>query len=611
MKPAFILLLRDAHGLLGWRLGLLAWLTFLGACMEGMTLAALLPILATMGVATDQATGTVTALATRLLAALDLEFTLMTAGGLLLVLIVISAVVSLSQAYMSISLQTRFVAHLQKRIVRSALAAGWPFLRRLEPGTIVNAAAVEAARIGGAFYQANLIVTLSAFIAVQIALAIWIAPLVTGMIVVFAALLFAATKPLTRRAVGHGEELTQANVSLQAATAEVFGAAKLVKATATEPLALARVTRAVDQIHRLTRANGLDVQIVRAIFEYTSGAAIALLLMLGPTRLGIETGAIIVVIAMFMRLFPKMTGLRQVLQTIGLALPAVTDLHRVQSAADAAREAASEGRAKLRRHEPAALALENVCVDGDDGTPILRNVDIRVVPGEFVAVVGKTGAGKTTLVDCLTGLAMPTSGRVLIDGEALTGRELNSWRRSVGYVGQEAFLFTGSVAENIRWVSGGAELSDDAIAEVLKRAAADFVAGLPDGADTPIGDRGNRLSGGERQRVALARALVGNPRLLILDEATSALDVNTEMDVLETIRKLRGTTTIIMITHRLPAAAAADRVVVLDRGEVRQEGRFSELAAMPGWLNETWNRAEQDKAGVTAKSAAPAEHSGS
>ncbi|HZT24113.1 MAG TPA: ABC transporter ATP-binding protein [Pseudolabrys sp.] len=583
ISSASLALAADAFGVLGWRLPLLAALTLASAALEGLTLAMLLPLLAVLGfgrAGADPVSRTVIAL----FDTVGMPFTALSIALLLLGLLAASAAVFLLQAYFSTRLQAAYVADWQRRLFGAVVRAGWPFLRRQRAGEIIAAMTMEAQRLGGAFYQANLIATSTAFLAVQVAIAAAIAPAITAGIGLVAALLFAATRRLVRRALAHGAALTAANSDLQANTGELVANMKLVKATAREDAARALVERAVDRIERLSFRNAFDVQIVRAIFEYASGAAVALLLIAGPLFLGVEIGVVVLIVAMFVRLFPKVTGLRQCIQSLGLALPAFDALRAMLAAAQAAREEVGKAAAQPARG-PAALSFAGVSVRGDAGECLLREVDVDIPAGALAVVVGATGAGKTTLVDCALGLVEPSAGRVLIDGVALTATARAAFRRTVGYIGQEAVLFSGTLRENVAW---GRPLEDDAIRAALRQAGAAFALAFEGGLDAVIAERGGSLSGGERQRIALARALAGTPRLLVLDEPTSALDPETENEFAAAIRARRGAVTILAVTHRLRIAAEADLVVVLDAGGVAEAGPPAQLLARGGRFAALW-----------------------
>ena len=202
----------------------------------------------------------------------------------------------------------------------------------------------------------------------------------------------------------------------------------------------------------------------------------------------------------------------------------------------------------------------------------VSELDLTLPRGSFTGLVGASGAGKSTLVNLLVGLLEPEQGAILVDGEAMRREELPGWRRLIGYVPQNPFLFNATLRENITLSGRRAAVDRERLERCLRLARLDFVATLPQGVETVIGDRGIRLSGGEAQRVAIARALYVEPELLIFDEATGALDSGTEQAIRDTIRSLRGSVTILVITHRLSSVQDCDRVVWLEHGKIREFG---------------------------------------
>jgi ATP-binding cassette subfamily C protein len=207
--------------------------------------------------------------------------------------------------------------------------------------------------------------------------------------------------------------------------------------------------------------------------------------------------------------------------------------------------------------------------------PALSNITLNLPAYKTTAVIGRSGAGKSTLADMLIGLLQPDQGAILIDGIPLSTSHRKLWRQKVAYVSQDIFLSHDTIRNNLTW--GKTQVSDAQLKDALKRASADFVFKLPKGLNTVVGDGGIRLSGGERQRIALARALLRDPWLLILDEATSALDRDNETRIMDSIEKLHGGYTVLMIGHRLLRLDLADQVIVLDEGKVIAEGPWQSI----------------------------------
>jgi ATP-binding cassette subfamily B protein len=217
----------------------------------------------------------------------------------------------------------------------------------------------------------------------------------------------------------------------------------------------------------------------------------------------------------------------------------------------------------------------------EDETPALDAVSLHVPPGQTVALVGATGAGKSTLAKLVARFYDPQSGRVLIDGHDLRDVSEHSLRSQLGVVPQESYLFSGTIRDNIAF--GAPDASDDDVRDAARAVGADeFISRLPDGYDTEVGERGVHLSAGQRQLVAFARAAAADPRILILDEATSNVDVRTESQIERGLRRLLAGRTAIVIAHRLSTIRGAGRIVVLDHGRVAEQGTHDELLEADG-----------------------------
>lgn len=231
-----------------------------------------------------------------------------------------------------------------------------------------------------------------------------------------------------------------------------------------------------------------------------------------------------------------------------------------------------------------ALICDDVSFAYDaEGAPAVSRVFLRILPGESLGVVGATGSGKSTLVSLLLGLLTPTTGRILVDGEPLAGRE-RAWQRLIGYVPQDPYILDDTLRRNIAFGVPDASIDEQRLTRACTLAQLDeFIRQLPEGVETTLGERGARLSGGERQRVAIARALYNDPAVLVFDEATAALDPQTERDVTRAIAALHGSRTLIVIAHRLATVQQCDRLLFLQDGRIAASGTYDDLLGNPAF----------------------------
>ena len=292
----------------------------------------------------------------------------------------------------------------------------------------------------------------------------------------------------------------------------------------------------------------------------------------------LTVGGIVVFLAYLSTLYGP---LRDVLYAVPTIQQAVGSGRRVFEVLDAVPEVADPRLGLIVERSRGGLRLRGVGFAYTPDRPVLRDVDLDVEPGEVVAIVGPSGAGKTSLVSLVPRFADPLAGQVLLDGVDLRQVTLRSLRDQISLVLQEPFLFPVSVAENIAYGRPGSSLAE---IEAAARAAGahEFISAMPDGYDSVLGERGGTLSGGQRQRISIARALLRDSPILILDEPTAALDAATEAALLDALERLMAGRTTLIIAHRLSTVRRADRIVVLDEGRVVETGTHAQLLAAGG-----------------------------
>jgi ATP-binding cassette, subfamily B, bacterial len=398
------------------------------------------------------------------------------------------------------------------------------------------------------------------------------------VLICFAPLVISVRWFQRRLASRYGEVRERVGAMLAAVAESVVGA-PVIRAYGVAGRTGQRLDRAISaNLKAQTRAQVASVTAF-SLAELAAGLALAAVVAAG-VHLGAgghltvgQLTAFLLLVALFIQPVQNAT------EVLNEAQNAVAGWKRVVEVADIEPDVADPGPAGVALPDgPLSVAFDEVGFAYPGGAEVLRDVDLTIDPGRRVAVVGETGSGKTTFAKLLTRLMDPGRGEVRLAGTPLTRVSFDSLRSRVVMVPQDGFLFAGTIAENVRYAR--AELTDAELERAFTELGlADWVAGLPAGLATEVGERGEALSVGERQLVALARAYVADPDLLVLDEATSAVDPATEVRLQRTLdRVTRGRTTV-AIAHRLSTARAADEVLVVDRGEVVQRGPHAQLVA--------------------------------
>jgi ATP-binding cassette, subfamily B, bacterial MsbA len=560
--------------------------TFIASVLDGFVLVVLIPLLKNLfGTAGELHTGStqLEAMVDRVLAPLIAGLSPAAAAGRLVVLLVVGLLIKNSLSYLSSQITVRaqegLVRDLRTRLFDHLLTLELGFFQRTRAGQVISAMMTEVDQTK-AVITASLVSLFQNLVVVAVTLVVLsqISMRLTLFTLAFVPLLVMLLQRLVRRLRRHARARSKERGEVTATVTERIGAIRLIRSygeEARESAAFdAQTNRYRKQVIRTQRFSSLTSPIT----EVFSGFLVILIIWAAtrPELLGLAAplapATIIVFLMAALRLTSPLKTISGYPSMMALALASAERIFQVLDEPSTEVDRPGEGEASFERE----IVFDRVTFRYGDGAPVLSEVSFTVPKGTVVALVGPSGAGKTTLADLLPRFHDPTSGEIRLDDVPLTRLRRRSLRALMGVVSQDTVLLNNTVFANIAYGSPGASRERvEAAAEAAN--AAGFIRQLPQGFDTVLGERGTRLSGGQRQRIAIARALLRDPPILILDEATSALDTESERLVQQAIDRLMRERTVLVIAHRLATVRDADEIVVLDDGRVAQRGSHEEL----------------------------------
>lgn len=507
--------------------------------------------------------------------------------GLLLGLFLLQAVFGFGQSYLLGWVGERVVANLREMLYAHLQNMPLRFFAGTRTGELLSRLGNDVSTIQNAVTDTLLSLLSNAIM------------LLGGVIIIFVmawrlALVMLAVVPLAvigmivlgRWVRRYSRQVQDALADISATAEEALAGVRIVKSFAREPYEIGRYGEGVERLFGIAIKRVRLGAILGPVIGLLAFSSIAVVLWVGSREViagHLTPGQLVSFLLYTMMIASPIASFTSLYAQFQRALGASERVFQLLDTAPEMQDAPDASDLPPIRGE---VRFEGVCFDYGDTAEtriVLSDIDLAARPGQVVALVGASGAGKTTLVNLIPRFYDPNCGRILIDGHDIREVRLRGLREQIGIVPQETALFSGSVRNNIAY--GKLDATQAEIEAAARAANAhDFISTLADGYDTLVGERGVKLSGGQRQRVAIARALLKNPRILILDEATSSLDSESEQAVQEALERLMRDRTTFVIAHRLSTIVNADWIVVLDAGRVAEQGTHAELLTRPDGL---------------------------
>ncbi len=566
-------LAKQAYGKYKWQIVILAVFGFLGGLLEGLGINALIPMFSFVIDSAGAGTDIISQFIRNGFDFFHVEFRLRNILIFISLLFLFKGVVLILLNYIKIKITAEYERVTRNNLFQKTLKAKWSYLAKQKLGYLENVLSVDVKMSSAMLKQISASIINSTSLIVYVVLAFNISSKITLITLVVGALAFLVFKPFISQTKKVGTKETKLNKKVAHYINENVLGLKTIKASTVTKKVTSLGNDFFESLKKLKIRKLMMRDITGSAIQPMSMIFISVVFAISYKMPGFNLPSFIVIIYLINRIFGYV-------QTIQFSLHAMSEyiphLQHVLNYEDKIKEAEEVDQGKEDFKFNNNLQFKDVYFEYDQGADVLKGINFEIKKGEMVGLIGTSGSGKTTVVDLILRLFEPTKNNINLDGVNIKDINLNNWRDNIGYVSQDIFLIDGTIADNIKFYDDS--ISDEQIAKAAKMANIyDFIQSLDNKFEHKIGDRGLFLSGGQRQRIVLARVFARQPQLLVLDEATSALDNESELAIQKVIENIKGEITVLVVAHRLSTVTNCDKLLVLDKGQIVEEGQPKKL----------------------------------
>lgn len=560
------------------QIGKISLLAIICAFFEAVNIGALVPLLQLLNSPTDPG-GMLWDNLKKFFGFFSLELNFVNLLVVIGIIFLIGQVLLYRKKRMQATLWFTFSADIKKTLFEKLLTTDIRYHYSEKSGKFIDILNRQVEYSTASVFAVTEIFTYIFFIIVYTALLLYISVDLTVICLIIAISTLYLLNFLIKRSKQIGLRCNDTNILMNEFITERLGLLKLIKIFSTETQEVKKLIKITDQYKKTMTDFWMNGVKIETSFQIIIFALALSILYISAIVLSLPIALLLVFIFILIRLTDPLRQINSKRHEIGGELASLEKIDLTLRETEG-HETIKSGQIKFETVKD-RIELSHVKFSYTDSMPVIKNISFSIKKNEMVALVGASGGGKSTLVDLIIRLMEPESGEITIDGMRINIFDINSYHRKIGFVSQESFIFNDTILNNIGYGSGDVSM-DKAVAAAITANAHEFIMQLPDDYNTELGERGVKISGGQKQRISLARAIYKDPEILILDEATSALDSEAEMIIQQSILSIKNKYTIIAIAHRLSTIENADKILVIENGQVTETGIHKELITASG-----------------------------